>query len=253
MSLSSYSQVPYSYRYNSFSFNMKSLISIGLAALAVAQKQNVTPNSMNPESTGPFGAGEATNAPKMGMSSGPMLTQIAEQQQRDDSGGSGPWKANYSTITDMPNHTLYAPKKIPAGVRFPVIVWGNGGCSASATGFYKFLNEVASHGYYIVANGKINGSGSSKATDMPEAIAWIFKTAGSGQLANADPSRLAAAGQSCGGIQAYSASLDNRVKVTGIFNSGLINANNTPLFNNLTSTIGWFLGGPTDIAYENVR
>jgi hypothetical protein len=231
---------------------MKTLFTLPFALLVVAQKGAGVPKSMNVESTGPFGGGDATNAPKIGLPKGPMLSQMAEQLLRDDTGGSGPWKANYSSIPGMPNHTLYAPITVPVGMKLPVIVWGNGGCAASGTSFYKFLNEVASHGYYIVANGAINGKGDSKATDMPEAISWIFKTAGTAPIANVDPTKLAAAGQSCGGIQAYSASLDPRVKATGIFNSGLLNVNNTPLFNNLTSPIGWFLGGPTDIAYENV-
>jgi hypothetical protein len=49
-----------------------------------------------------------------------------------------------------------------------------------------------------------------------------------------------------------SASLDPRVTLTGIFNSGLVNANNSYLFEKLHAPIGFFLSGPTDIAYENV-
>jgi hypothetical protein len=52
--------------------------------------------------------------------------------------------------------------------------------------------------------------------------------------------------------QRYSASLDKRVTLTGIFNSGLINADNTKRFAQLHAPVGFFLGGPSDIAYANV-
>jgi hypothetical protein len=50
----------------------------------------------------------------------------------------------------------------------------------------------------------------------------------------------------------YSASLDKRVMLTGIFNSGLINTENTKRFAQLHAPVGFFLGGPSDIAYANV-
>jgi dienelactone hydrolase len=68
-----------------------------------------------------------------------------------------------------------------------------------------------------------------------------------------DKTRIAVAGQSCGGIQAYTASLDPRIKATAIFNSGLINEVNKKHFPKLHAPVGYFLGGPTDIAYANVR
>jgi dienelactone hydrolase len=83
-------------------------------------------------------------------------------------------------------------------------------------------------------------------------VDWVHKVAGTGEFANMDKDRIAVAGQSCGGVQAYTASLDPRIKVTGIFNSGLINAANKKYFPKLHAPVGYFLGGPTDIAYENV-
>ncbi len=59
--------------------------------------------------------------------------------------------------------------------------------------------------------------------------------------------------QSCGGVPECSAGLDPRAALTGIINSGLINAGNTTLFEKLHAPVGFFLGAPLDIAYENVR
>jgi hypothetical protein len=239
--------------------SLKSVVILLLAGVGMGQRGgNGVPKAMGPESTGPFGEGEPTSAPKMGgMPKGGAggAPSMADMAKADDSGGSGPYKAHYVVVPGLSDHTLYAPKSPPpANVKMPVIVWGNGGCSNSGTGFYKFLNEIASHGYYVVANGPPSGAkgGNSKAKDLPNAIEWVSQNAGKGQFTNMDGSKIAAAGQSCGGIQAYSASLDPRVKATGIFNSGLIVDKNAVLFNNLTAPIGYFLGGPTDIAYENV-
>lgn len=74
-----------------------------------------------------------------------------------------------------------------------------------------------------------------------------------GQYRHIDKSRLAVAGQSCGALQAYTASLDERVTLTCIFNSGLLVPGNVVLLENLHTSIGYFLGGPTDMAFKNVR
>jgi hypothetical protein len=239
---------------------MKSLILGTFVSMAAAQMPNGVPAAMGEAQTGVFGAGPVTSQPKMdggaSMSSmlGQLLKDLPKMMEKDNTGGSGLYKAGYALIPGFDNHTAYAPKVLPPGVKLPVIVWGNGGCSGDATGFSKFLTEVASHGYYIIANGK-PGAGmasATKGTDLTDAIDWVYANAGKGELATVDKSQLAAAGQSCGGIQAYSASLDPRVTLTGIFNSGLISQGNTKLFEKLHAPIGYFLGGPTDIAYLNV-
>jgi hypothetical protein len=238
---------------------MKYSLLIPLAGMAVAQRGAGVPAAMGEASTGPFGAGEATSAPKMNSKGmGSMMSQLLKDlpkiREKDNTGGSGQYKAGYSTVVGFDRHTIYAPKTLPPNVTLPVIVWGNGACSGDGTGFSKFLTEIASHGYFIIANGKpgANMSSTTKASDLPDAIEWVYANAGKGPYVTVDKTRLAAAGQSCGGIQAYSASLDPRVTLTGIFNSGLINQRNTVLFEKLHAPVGWFLGGPTDIAYENV-
>lgn len=127
---------------------------------------------------------------------------------------------------------------------------------SQGTGFKKFLTEIASHGYYVIANGAPNGNPGgalSTSEDMPKALEWVYANAGKGALETVDKTKIAATGQSCGGIQAYSASLDKRITLTGIFNSGLISQGNQAKLKTLNGPIGYFLGGPVDIAYNNVR
>jgi hypothetical protein len=128
-----------------------------------------------------------------------------EKCMRDDSGGSGPYKANYTEDASLPGHTIYAPKvPPPAPEKMPVIVWGNGACMAVGTMFYNFLNELSSYGFLVVANGKPNGGGSAKTSykDLIKSVDWVTTDPAVKKYGNIDTTKIIAAGQSCGGLEA---------------------------------------------------
>lgn len=119
---------------------------------------------------------------------------------------------------------------------------------------------MASHGVLVLANGvpggqdNPNGIGETGNPDSSlhlQALDWITEGEGVAAYASADVSQIAVAGQSCGGVQAYSVSDDERVTAIGIFNSGMLDAS-SPIPSTVTKPIFYFLGGPTDIAYANV-
>lgn len=75
------------------------------------------------------------------------------------------------------------------------------------------LKETASHGIMIIAMGNSRSAGRGRLTRRQggmgadikaheEAIAWALKNAGQGKYAKVDVSRMAVAGQSCGGLEA---------------------------------------------------
>lgn len=68
-----------------------------------------------------------------------------------------------------------------------------------------------------------------------------------------DLNNIAAAGMSCGGLQALNMYEDARIKTILVMNSGLFNngGDKTLLKNLKQKSVIWILGGPTDIAYEN--
>lgn len=89
---------------------------------------------------------------------------------------------------------------------------------------------------------------------MTEAIDWAVQNAGQGDWATVDASQIAAAGMSCGGTEAYAMNQDDRVTAFGIFNSGTLDPSQTDAtLAAINVPIFFFLGGPGDIAYENVR
>lgn len=159
------------------------------------------------------------------------------------------------------------PKNPPNDLSLPVLVWAEGGCDNNGTHFSNFLTNIASYGFVVVANGPINGSGPDIENPqyLRDSILWISAKAGTcGKYKNVDASKIAAAGQSCGGLEAYTMRNDSRVSYLGIFNSGFLStvpAGALPA--NIAieppSTISqvhkptfYFLGGPTDVAYPQV-
>jgi dienelactone hydrolase len=142
----------------------------------------------------------------------------------------------------------------------PVIVWGETGCSFNGLRFSSFLTEIASHGVIIFANGSPTGgdnpngiaeTSNPDGSQLKSSIDYITSAAGTGKYAQVDASRIATAGQSCGGMEAYMLYNDPRVSAIGIFNSGFLDAKNTTP-SKITKPIFYFLGGSTDIAYANV-
>ncbi|KAK4139907.1 uncharacterized protein C8A04DRAFT_40312 [Dichotomopilus funicola] len=171
-------------------------------------------------------------------------------EQRQNNVGTGPFApAAYYTSAALDGHTFYAPKTIPEGAKLPVVLWGNGGCSADATGQAPFLTELASHGVLVIASGTPGNGGSTTAEIMTQSIDFITTNAGQGDWAAIDASRITAAGWSCGGIEAYAQIWDDRVQSIGIWSSGLLT--NYTAAQDFRKPVFYFLGGQSDIAYQN--
>jgi dienelactone hydrolase len=197
--------------------------------------------------------------------------QGAKQGAITTTGGTGPYPAKFIVDPSLPKHTIYVPKEPPKGVKLPVIAWGNGACGTDGTGFANFLTEIASYGYLVIADGAPGkagqqasgglisslGGGSSgaqsKVSDMRDSIDWALagKAAKYGEI---DTTKVATAGQSCGGLESYSTSYhDPRVKLTMLFNMGIYQDSKRYLLQELKVPVAYFLGGPKDTGYPNVR
>ncbi|GAA4916543.1 alpha/beta hydrolase [Streptomonospora salina] len=168
--------------------------------------------------------------------------------------GTGPYDAEYETTFRLYGHTIYRPANLPDDEQLPIVVWGNGGCMADGTMFDEFLLEIASHGFLVIANGRPGGSGSTDADMLTDAIDWAVdendRLFGS-YRGHLDTGAIAVMGQSCGGIEAYEASDDDRVDTTVLWNSGMLSDLDNWRLNRLEAPIAYFTGGPDDIAHEN--
>lgn len=92
------------------------------------------------------------------------MTMSAQKSQVVEEGGTGKYKAIMKEEADLEAHTIFCPQdlsKFSESNPLPVLVWGNGACTNSPWEHYKFLNEIASHGYLVVATGFIPIDGQS--------------------------------------------------------------------------------------------
>src|ERR1700712_2125226 len=132
-----------------------------------------------------------------------------------------------------------------------------GACASQGTAFVNLLTEIASHGYVVIANGAPGkpgsafGDGQTTKEELIKSMDWVTEGKDAGKFGKLDKDKIAAAGQSCGGIEALNVSNDHRIKLTGMFNSGQFSAGGDTL-KKLNHPIAYFLGGSGDIAYKNV-
>jgi hypothetical protein len=140
--------------------------------------------------------------PILGSVNGPTAE---EKCIKDVSGGSGPYKARYLEDPTLANHTIYVPEK-PPPVKMPIIAWANGFCLPTGQMYANFLSEIASHGYMVIANGRIDTGGklypSTRDSELIKSIDWATTNPAARQYGNLDTKAISVAGQSCGGLNA---------------------------------------------------
>lgn len=201
------------------------------------------------------------------------VTPDTVQSKIVEDGGTGPYKALMFEAPDFEAHTVFAPQDLSAFGKknlLPVLVWGNGACSNSPWEHYKFLNEIASHGFLVIATGHIpmeevpyNGPRSTSEQQL-QSVDWAIAQNADKEspfYGRIDVNAIAAAGMSCGGLQTLDNSADPRFKTLMIMNSGLFTnpAGAMPgmpmpekeKLQNIKVPVIYILGGEEDIAYGN--
>ena len=205
-----------------------------------------------------------------------------------DGGGSGPYKAVMTDDESLPGFTIYRPGDIQSASKvegaLPVVLFGNGGCYRSSQPYAKFLTEIASHGYVLMAVGEwriehdpdeakvweLDDEKSTLKTNdakslVNTALNWLEKEnqrAGSEFYQTVNTHNVAAMGYSCGGIQALIMGTlgDKRIKTVVGMNTGAF-IDGGPLngmitkddLQKLTTPIIYMLGGEKDDAAPNGR
>lgn len=175
-----------------------------------------------------------------------------EQCVKDNTGGSGLYKSKILEDPTLVNHTIYIPAlPLPGNTKAPVIIWSNGFCLPAGTMFANFLNEIASHGYIVIADGPINHGGdlghTTKAANALKALDWMSKNSKRLNVSS-DLSNIAMAGQSCGGINVYGAAPDPRFKIAALFNSGDFAGEFGAVKKSWLKPIAYFEGGKADFS-----
>ena len=198
-----------------------------------------------------------------------LVFQSQTQPEIIENGGTGRHPAIMTSALTLPTHTLFQPQdlsKFGGAEKLPIIAWGNGACFDSPWEHLNFLNEVASHGFLVIAIGTMPKQTEirSKSHKLLDAIDWAIAQ-------NADPKspyfqkidieNIAVSGMSCGGLQTLEVANDPRISTIGVFNSGVLGnpgdgmpgmpkVTKDQLQKIHTPTL-YLLGGESDIAYGN--
>ena len=119
------------------------------------------------------------------------------------------------------------------------------------------MGEIASWGYFVVADGTPGGTGACAGGQSGAAfldyITWAIAENGkscSAYYQSLETTKIAADGFSCGGLMAENVSGDPRFTAIGITSSGLMGAN-AALYDKIHTPFKIMNGGSSDIAYEN--
>ncbi|MDQ2076935.1 dienelactone hydrolase family protein [Marinimicrobium sp. ABcell2] len=190
-----------------------------------------------------------------------------------ENGGTGPHSAIMLTDASLPTHTLFQPEDLSEfgqDQKLPIIVWGNGACFDSPWEHVNFLNQIASHGFLVIAIGTFpeeHGepvTARSTSSKLVDAMDWAIaqnENAESNYYQKINTDRIAVSGMSCGGLQALEVAGDPRVSALLVANSGIFNSPREGLpgipqvdksqLDKIHSPTLYLLGGPSDIAYDN--
>ena len=182
--------------------------------------------------------------------------------------GSGPHDVVIETNSDpgIKAGTIYRPADLGPGKGYPIFVWGEGACSQDGYSNRVAMGEIASWGYFIVADGTPGGGGgmgkkSGASMGDPTAfynyITWAIaenRKPCSAYYRSLDTTKIAADGFSCGGLMSINASGDPRFTAIGLTSSGLFSAD-ANLYSKIHTPIKIMNGGPAsagdDMAYNN--
>ncbi len=200
-----------------------------------------------------------------------------------DTQGTGAYPAMKEEDPSLPDHVVFRPidlSKFGKDKKLGIVAWGNGGCFKAGAAVRFHTTELASHGYLVIAPGKIySGPGATPLPPPPpgppkmvvqtttEQVKAGYEWAlaenarpGSPYYGKIDPNMLAVSGFSCGGLQALELAGDPRVKAVVIHDSGIF-ADGMKILDGIKATkatlatlhtpVIYILGGPRDIAYGN--
>lgn len=217
---------------------------------------------------------------------GPAARIQAAYEAMPDTAGTGPFPALKLVDPSLPDHVVYRPADLAklGRKKLGVLIWGNGGCRDDGASARLHLAEIASRGYLVVAPGKVltgpgapagprpsrrpDASGAlppvaTTTADVLEGLDWALAEngrPGSPYYRRIDPSAIAVAGHSCGGLQAIQAGADPRIRTVIVHNSGIFADGSNPIsgvtvdksmLKALHTPVLYVLGGRSDVAWPN--
>jgi hypothetical protein len=202
-----------------------------------------------------------------GGSTGSSGTCVASKAANVNVSGSGSHKVTVESNSGISCGTIYRPSDLGGTEKYPIFVWGEGACSRSGTSNSASMGEIASHGYFVIADGPPSSGGNCPSISMPSTAAdltnmgkplldyvtWAIAENGkscSAYYDSIDTTKVAADGFSCGGLMASGTSADPRMTTYGITSSGLTSPDQS-FYKKIHTPVKILVGGSSDVAYAN--
>jgi hypothetical protein len=216
-------------------------------------------SSMGGRSGAGGSAGSNAGTGGKGGSGGGSGTCTTSKSVNSNVNGTGPHDVVVETNSDAGIRcgTIYRPADLGGTEKYPIFVWGEGGCSQNGQSNQAAMAEIASWGYFVVADGTPGGtnacSGGQSGEQFLGYLTWAIAENGkscSAYYQSLETTKIAADGFSCGGLMAENVSDDPRFTAIGITSSGLMGAN-AALYQGIHTPFKIMNGGSSDIAYEN--
>ncbi len=179
-----------------------------------------------------------------------------------EASGSGPHGVVIETNCSpgIAKGTIFRPADLKGKEKFPIFVWGEGGCSQNGLSNATAMAEIASHGYFVIADGMPKGRGNiamgngdmtAMGAPLIAYIDWAIAENGkssSPYYQSLDTKKISTNGFSCGGLMAIGTVGDPRITAWGVTSSGMARVNDD--FYKLVHTPVLFVeGGESDVAY----
>ena len=159
--------------------------------------------------------------------------------------------------------TIFRPAELGTEEKYPIFAWGENGCIQNSLDTAKLLGELASQGYFVIADGlpdgaymprSSNGSGTvAQGKPLITYIDWIIAENDkpcSAYYQSIATTKIATSGASCGGLMATGTAGDPRLTTYMLNSSGLFAADDS-IYKMVHTPVLAVLGGSSDIAYAN--
>ena len=239
-------------------------------ALATGGENNTTGGSSSGGAgAADAGSGGANDAASGGAEADPggsggafTGTCTASQPTGTNASGSGPHDVVVETNSGsgIDEGTIFRPADLGDDEKYPIFVWGQGACAQDGLANATAMAEIASHGYFVIADGTPNGTGNrtmdrsqleAMGAPLVAYIDWAIaenEKPCSAYYHALDITKVASNGFSCGGLMAQGTVLDARVVTWGVSSSGMAGADQA-FYDLIQTPILFVEGGPDDVAY----
>lgn len=214
----------------------------------------------------PATGGSSAKATGGSTNTGPC-TATASKTVSSNAKPTGPHKVVMETNSDIGCGTIYRPQDLGGSEKYPIFVWGEGACSRDGRSNEASMAEIASHGYFVIADGPPSG-GNCPSIGMPNSntdlknmsktllsyVTWAIaegEKSCSAYYGSIDTTKVAADGFSCGGLMAESTGGDPRITTWGITSSGISYGADKTFYATVHTPVKILEGGSGDVAYKN--